>query len=585
MTKKIIILVVIALMSVTSIFAQGGTTGPLTWQITGTGNNLTLTISGNGAMPDYGETPEQTWVNAPWSDYLFNIRMIKIEYGVTSIGKNAFYTNGLFFPAQFPVSVTISNSVTSIGEAAFATGYIIEELNIPNSVITIGKEAFYFCRINLINIGNNVESIGNSAFGGCQGVSSLTIPNSVTTIGRGAFFDCIDLIQITIPNNFTSIEDETFSGCSALKTFSIPSNVTSIGNYAFKGCASLSSIAIPNGITAIGKEAFMNCTGLTSITNLPITPPNLGTNAFQNVSRDILLTVPCNSFGAYADSDWNYFNYFKIVPTEICMVSVDENNHNVVVCKNLLESQGCDVGYNIYRESTISGQYDLVHSIPANTSNVWVDMESNANIRSYRYKISYKINDYISQNLSPAHKTMHLTINVGVGNSWNLIWTPYEGASYSTYNIYRSSGDSIGELQLIGTMPAGNTSFSDFSAPQGYVYYMVEIVLNETCNFGKAGSSIKSNIATNKPLAIDESVAISNITIYPNPTTGVLRIENGELRIINVEIFDVLGQKVLSPMSSMSPETVIDISHLTAGLYFLKINTEVGQVIKKVLKD
>jgi hypothetical protein len=212
-------------------------------------------------------------------------------------------------------------------------------------------------------------------------------------------------------------------------------------------------------------------------------------------------------------------------------------------------------------------------------------MGSNANIRSYRYKISYKINDYISQNLSPAHKTMHLTINAGVGNSWNLIWTPYEGASYSTYNIYRSSGETMGELQLIGTIPAGNTSFSDFSAPQGYVYYMVEIMLNEICNVSKAGSSIKSNIATNKPLAIDENAIASNISVYPNPTTGELRIESGELRISNVEIFDVYGRKVSSSVSFMSPETMIDVSHLTAGIYILKIFTEAGAVIKKVLKE
>ena len=66
-------------LSVTTAFAQGGTTGPLTWNISGG----TLTISGNGAMPDYE-------YQTPWLEYMFDVRTLIIEYGVTSIGKNAF---------------------------------------------------------------------------------------------------------------------------------------------------------------------------------------------------------------------------------------------------------------------------------------------------------------------------------------------------------------------------------------------------------------------------------------------------------------------------------------------------------------
>ena len=78
--KKIIFLKIIAvcfcLFTITSAFAQGGTVGPLTWQITGTGNNLTLTISGSGEMPDL---PLQ------WSSYRPNIRTIIIGNSVTKI--------------------------------------------------------------------------------------------------------------------------------------------------------------------------------------------------------------------------------------------------------------------------------------------------------------------------------------------------------------------------------------------------------------------------------------------------------------------------------------------------------------------
>jgi hypothetical protein len=214
-------------------------------------------------------------------------------------------------------------------------------------------------------------------------------------------------------------------------------------------------------------------------------------------------------------------------------------------------------------------------------------MESNAKIRSYRYAITATTNECGESTLSDAHRTMHLTINAGMGNSWNLIWTPYEGTSYSTYNIYRSFGETQGEMQFIGTMPAGNTSFSDFGAPAGYVYYMVEIMLNETCEVGKAGSSIKSNVATNNPnVGIEENRAVSNISIYPNPTTGELTITNYELGITGVEIFDIYGRSLLSHHHiSSSSHHLINISHLPTGMYFVKIRTAAGETVRKVLKE
>ena len=91
-----------------------------------------------------------------------------------------------------------------------------------------------------------------------------------------------------------------------------------------------------------------------------------------------------------------------------------------------------------------------------------------------------------------------------------------------------------------------------------------------------------------QPLGINENL-FENITVFPNPTTGELRIETGGLRIEKMEIFDIYGRNVginlqAYPENSES-ETVLNIAHLSVGVYFLKINTEIGQVIKKVLKE
>ncbi len=81
------------------------------------------------------------------------------------------------------------------------------------NVTSIGKKAFYNCyRLTSITIPNTVTSIGEKAFSQCR-LTTITIPNSVTNIGEGAFLWCIDLTSITIPNSIKSIGEDAFEGC------------------------------------------------------------------------------------------------------------------------------------------------------------------------------------------------------------------------------------------------------------------------------------------------------------------------------------------------------------------------------------
>jgi PKD repeat protein len=91
---------------------------------------------------------------------------------------------------------------------------------------------------------------------------------------------------------------------------------------------------------------------------------------------------------------------------------------------------------------------------------------------------------------------------------------------------------------------------------------------------------------TPKPEAINEHDAADGITIYPNPTDGKLTIENGQLTIENVEIFDLMGKNVfqLSTFNSQL-STQIDISHLPVGVYFVKIKTETDVITRRVVKQ
>ncbi len=93
-----------------------------------------------------------------------------------------------------------------------------------------------------VTIPNSVTSIGDSAFGFCTHLSSVTIPNSVTTMGESVFQNCYSLTSVTIGNSVTRIGELAFVNCQDLTSVTIPNSVTSIGRQAFLGCGLLTTV-------------------------------------------------------------------------------------------------------------------------------------------------------------------------------------------------------------------------------------------------------------------------------------------------------------------------------------------------------
>ena len=182
--------------------------------------------------------------------------------------------------------VDVEGDINVFGSPSNGAGSLLwrpykDGVGLPTYMFFGAKYGIY--ALKFVEIPNSVTSIGDNAFNYCNSLQSINIPDGVTSIGGGVFSGCNSLQSITIPDGVTSIGASAFNGCNSLQSINIPGGVTSIGDGAFRDCNSLQSINIPDGVTSIGVNAFSGCNVLTGNLKIPVCM-SIGNTAFYRTS-------------------------------------------------------------------------------------------------------------------------------------------------------------------------------------------------------------------------------------------------------------------------------------------------------------
>ena len=236
-----------------------------------------------------------------WAAWAPEIKTVEVKTGVTSIGA------GVFAGQPF-TSISIADTVTSLGTGAFSACTSLSEFKGADGVTAIGDTTFSGCTaLSSIEGLGNVTAIGDSAFSGCTSLASYPFSSKLTSIGSLAF-SYSGLTSLDVPDSLTTVGDQAFSFCTELTSASLSSSLASLGRQAFRSCVNLRSVDTLGGVTEIMDGTFDGCSLLSSTPSLSGVK-KIDRNAFRNCARafasglDIPASVDEIAGGAFEGCD------------------------------------------------------------------------------------------------------------------------------------------------------------------------------------------------------------------------------------------------------------------------------------------
>lgn len=231
-------------------------------------NNIYFKNNNEWVQPTEIVLPDTITAIGDYQFYNFNtVKYVEIPDSVVSIGKDVLSCCSSIESIVIPFVGERKKQVTDTNQYPF--GYLFGSTKYDGGVstgqyyyadsLTESTYTYYYIPESLTTITFTGEIINPQAFNNLSKIKTINFTKEISFIGKYAFYGCSNIVEFNLPTGITTIEEKAFEKCSSLTSINIPEGVTSIKEYAFRKCIALKSIIIPNTVKEIEYYAFADC--------------------------------------------------------------------------------------------------------------------------------------------------------------------------------------------------------------------------------------------------------------------------------------------------------------------------------------